>query len=172
MDTSSGTPREAKLSSVSLCKTQRRVPPTQAKQQKLWPKGQTLEQNCQQATVEGPDPASLRNRLTPAPEPQRPPAEATLVPAKPLAIACCETHGQGMSQEAASAVVGEHHLWQCPGNQPPPGWCRPQTCVNPGRVLSGGSAAELGRVEQGWGSCEEADLPSFGGWMAADATHR
>lgn len=66
------------------------VTPSYVKKQSLWLKGKmlhgNLEQNCQQAMVEGADPASLFNCLTSAPELQHPPGEAKLVPAKPLAI--------------------------------------------------------------------------------------
>lgn len=79
--------------------------------------------------MEGADPcASLCDCLTPAPEFQHPPAEAKLLPAKPLAITSCETRtrGQDMSQEAASAAMGECHLRQHPGEQPGCGCASPK----------------------------------------------
>lgn len=100
------------------------VTPSYVKKQSLWLKGKmlhgNLEQNCQQAMVEGADPASLFNSLTSAPELQHPPGEAKLVPAKPLATTSRETrtHGQDVSQEAASAAMGECHLRQHPREQP------------------------------------------------------
>lgn len=92
------------------------VPLTPVKQQRLWLKDR---QNCQQATVEGADPASLCDRLTRGPELQQLPGEAEHVPAKPLAINGCGTRacGQDVSQEAATAGMCDRPQ-QRPGEQP------------------------------------------------------
>lgn len=87
------------------------------------------------------------------------------MPAKPLAIASrkARTRGQDEPREAASAEMGECSAWGAARVQ----LGQPQTCISPGPA-AWGPAAELEGVELGGGSpcsCEEAELPSFGGWM-------